>query len=44
MYIEGTVNAGALINRIKFTLNSGQFDNKELHRDWDEMGEDSFFI
>lgn len=43
-YIEGSINANALINRMKFTLNSGQFGNKKLQQDWNEVGGNSFLF
>ncbi|MGY4539520.1 hypothetical protein ACVW0P_003954 [Mucilaginibacter sp. UYNi724] len=44
VYIEGSVNAKALVNRIRFTLNSGQFKNKKLQQDWNEIGEKYFLF
>lgn len=44
IYVEGSVNAKALINRIRFSLNSGQFKNKKLQQDWNEIGEKCFLF
>jgi len=43
-YIEGSINARALINRIRYSLNSGQFGNKKLQEDWNEIGEQCFLF
>jgi len=44
VYLEGSTNAGALINRIRFTLNGGQFHNKVLQYDWNVIGEKGFLF
>ena len=41
-YIQGALNLEALVNKIKFLLNSGQFSNIQLQKDWTEQGTDSF--
>jgi hypothetical protein len=44
IYVEGSINANALINRMKFMLNSGQFENKKLQQDWNDIGETHFLF
>ncbi len=44
VYIESSINASALINRIRFTLNSGQFGNIKLQQDWNEIGGNCFLF
>jgi hypothetical protein len=44
VYVEGSINANALINRMKFTLNGGTFENKALQQDWNDMGESHFLF
>ncbi|WEK69536.1 MAG: GIY-YIG nuclease family protein [Candidatus Chryseobacterium colombiense] len=41
-FIQGSLNLEALVNKIKFQLNSGQFTNSELQKDWKEFGNDVF--
>ena len=40
-YIKGALNLEALINKMKFSLNSGLF-NGQLQQDWNEYGSDNF--
>ncbi len=42
VYIESSINANALINRIRFTLNGGRFENNMLQQDWNEIGGEHF--
>ena len=39
-----TQNLKGMINRIRFQLKSGGHPNKELQKDWNELGEDDFEI
>ncbi|MBV8326346.1 GIY-YIG nuclease family protein [Chryseobacterium sp.] len=41
-YIQGSLNLEALVNKMKFLLNGGQFNNSQLQKDWTEQGSDSF--
>lgn len=41
-YIQSSLNLEALVNRIKFELNSGLFNNTALQKDWTEPGSESF--
>jgi hypothetical protein len=43
-YIEATKNLKGTINGTKFKLNAGSHRNKELQRQWRELGEDNFSI
>ena len=40
--IQGALNLEALVNKMKFQLNAGQFPNSELQKDWKELGNDAF--
>lgn len=42
IYVAGSMHLAALSNKIKFTLNSGQFDNLNLQEDWKRLGEGNF--
>ncbi|ATL48316.1 LuxR family transcriptional regulator [Chitinophaga caeni] len=42
LYVEGSINIEALINRTLFMLNSGQFELVALQNDWLEFGQDAF--
>lgn len=42
IYIAESMNLTALFNKMKFVLNSGQFDNKILQEDWNRLGKDNF--
>ncbi|WP_343539249.1 GIY-YIG nuclease family protein [Sphingobacterium thalpophilum] len=42
IFIKDSINLGALTNRIRFELNNGQFDNRNLQDDWNRLGEKSF--
>jgi len=39
-----TQNLKGMINRIRFQLKSGGHPNKELQKEWNELGEDDFEI
>lgn len=41
-YIQSSLNLEALVNRIKFELNSRLFNNTALQKDWTESGSESF--
>lgn len=41
-YIQSSLNLEALVNRVKFVLNSGIFNNAGLQKDWTEYGSESF--
>ena len=43
-YIADSLNLTALSNRIRFMLNMGQFDNKNLQADWNRLGEGNFLF
>lgn len=43
-YIENTQNLKAMINRIKFQLESGAHPNRELQKEWKDLGEANFTI
>lgn len=43
-YIEVTQDLKSTINGTKFKLNSGNFYNSELQKEWKEFGEESFSI
>ncbi|WP_294277991.1 GIY-YIG nuclease family protein [uncultured Chryseobacterium sp.] len=42
IYVAGSMHVAALSNKIKFTLNSGQFNNLTLQEDWKRLGEGNF--
>jgi len=44
IFIKESTNLKALSNRIRFELNNGQFDNRNLQDDWNRLGEESFII
>jgi hypothetical protein len=44
VYVEGSINANALINRMKFMLKSGVFANKKLQQEWNDIGETNFLF
>lgn len=41
-YVKGALNLEALVNKMKFVLNSGLFANTQLQKDWNEYGSDNF--
>jgi hypothetical protein len=41
-FIQGSLNLEALVNKMKFQLNCGQFTNSELQNDWKELGSENF--
>ncbi|SHE78189.1 GIY-YIG nuclease family protein [Pedobacter caeni] len=41
-FLKPTLNAEAWINRTKFILKNGQFENTEFQYDWTTLGEDLF--
>jgi hypothetical protein len=41
-YIKGALNLEALVNKIKFSLNSGLFNGVQLQQDWNEYGSENF--
>lgn len=43
-YIETTQNLRGKINSTEFKLNFGNHPNRELQKDWNEYGKDSFTI
>jgi hypothetical protein len=43
-YIEGTQDLRGTINGARFKLGAGGHPNKELQKDWDELGEGNFTI
>lgn len=42
MLIGSSMDLPGMFNRLKFSLNSGVWMNKELQREWSEYGEDQF--
>ncbi|TWI22979.1 GIY-YIG nuclease family protein [Sphingobacterium siyangense] len=44
IHIADSLNLTALSNRIRFMLNMGQFDNKNLQADWNRLGEGNFLF
>ncbi|MCA6068647.1 GIY-YIG nuclease family protein [Chryseobacterium sp. RG1] len=40
--IHGSLNLEALVNKMKFQLNAGQFANSQLQKDWKELGSEAF--
>jgi len=42
IFLKPTINAEAWINKTKFMLNNGQFENVDLQYEWTTMGEDRF--
>jgi hypothetical protein len=43
-FLQATPNLRGTINGTKFKLNAGAHPNRELQKDWNELGEDSFSI
>ncbi|PKM94265.1 MAG: hypothetical protein CVU84_12470 [Firmicutes bacterium HGW-Firmicutes-1] len=43
-YLETSQDVKALINRREFTLKMGMHPNKELQKDWQQIGQDGFEI
>ncbi|MFA7672443.1 MAG: GIY-YIG nuclease family protein [Clostridia bacterium] len=43
-YLEATRNIKGAINKSQFTLDMGSHINKELQKDWNELGASSFKI
>ena len=43
-FIQGSLNIEALENKLKFSLNIGQYPHKELQADWNEYGQSSFIF
>lgn len=41
-YIKGALNLEALVNKIKFSLNIGQYSHPQLQKDWTEYGGEAF--
>jgi len=41
-YIKGALNLEALVNKIKFSLNIGQYSHPQLQKDWTEYGAEAF--
>jgi hypothetical protein len=41
-FIQGSLNVEALENKIRFSLNTGQYNHKQLQADWKEYGESAF--
>lgn len=41
-FIQGSINIEALENKIRFSLNTGQYTHKQLQADWKEYGENVF--
>jgi hypothetical protein len=44
LFIQGSLNLEALVNKIKFSLKSGQFSNIQLQNDWNNCKEESFIF
>jgi len=42
IFLKPTLNAEAWINRTRFMLKNGQFENTELQSDWTILGDDRF--
>lgn len=42
IFLKPTLNAEAWINRTRFMLKNGQFENSDLQCDWTSFGEDQF--
>ncbi|AMP98252.1 hypothetical protein AY601_1333 [Pedobacter cryoconitis] len=42
VFLKPTLNAEAWINKTKFMLKNGQFENAELQNDWTTLGENIF--
>lgn len=42
IFLKPTLNAEAWINKAKFMLKNGQFENTELQHEWTTLGEDRF--
>lgn len=43
-FIQGSLNVEALENKIKFSLNIGQYAHRQLQSDWNEYGENAFIF
>ncbi|PIF44373.1 hypothetical protein CLU96_1338 [Chryseobacterium sp. 52] len=41
-YIQGSLHLEALVNKMKFSLNTGQFSNISFQNDWTEYGSEAF--
>ncbi|MDN3694765.1 GIY-YIG nuclease family protein [Chryseobacterium tructae] len=41
-YIKGALNLEALVNKMKFVLQSGLYTNAQLQQDWNEYGSENF--
>ncbi|WP_160138944.1 GIY-YIG nuclease family protein [Chryseobacterium sp. c4a] len=41
-YIKGALNLEALVNKMKFVLQSGLYTNTQLQQDWNEYGSENF--
>lgn len=41
-YIKGALNLETLVNKLKFSLNIGQFSHPQLQKDWTEYGSEAF--
>lgn len=41
-FIQGSLNLEALVNKMKFQLDCGQFNHSELQKDWKEFGSENF--
>lgn len=41
-YIKGALNLEALVNKMKFVLQSGLFTDAQLQKDWNEYGSENF--
>lgn len=42
LYIKGGLNLEALVNKLRFSLNSGSYSNRPLQQDWNQKGETVF--
>ncbi|WP_300675239.1 GIY-YIG nuclease family protein [Soonwooa sp.] len=42
IFVKASLNADAWINKSKFVLKMGQFENADLQTDWKNSGEDNF--
>ncbi|MDR2238656.1 MAG: GIY-YIG nuclease family protein [Chryseobacterium sp.] len=43
-YIKGALNLEALVNKINFSLNIGQFTHPLLQKEWTEYGSEAFIF
>ncbi|RXM37653.1 LuxR family transcriptional regulator [Chryseobacterium sp. CH21] len=41
-YIQASLNLEALVNKMRFLLDSGLFNNSQLQKEWTESGSDFF--